>query len=54
MHEDPDYVEVYLYDDGTVSHAWVHFDGDPQGRFVEVPVKVYGPDTSWEARREDA
>jgi hypothetical protein len=38
MQQQPDYVEVYLNEDGTVSHVWVHFDGEG---FVEVPVKVF-------------
>jgi len=41
MHEDPDYVEVYLNDVGLVTHVWVHFPGTARGRHVEVPVRVY-------------
>jgi hypothetical protein len=52
MHEDPDYVEVYLRDDGSVSHAWVHFGGEPQGRFVEVPFRLYA--FTEERHHEDA
>ncbi|MES2156059.1 MAG: hypothetical protein V4510_13075 [bacterium] len=44
-HQDPDFVEVYLNDDGTVSHVWVHFVdewmGESRGRYVEVPARTF-------------